>query len=274
VLLAIDLSVSSFSASEHDLLVEYEIAGENAPAFDIGIHRSADGVTPDALVMSHTVSDPSYLQAGTHRIAITADFLDVPEDYYLVAQADACSGLSELDVFSLYSAVHVRVHGGADEVSICSAKSAATPLWGFGGPGEDCLIGGAGDDLLYGGDGRDVVEGRKGSDTMPDASGEDVIHGGDGFDVPEIADDDQAEYESGNAAWDVHSTAGGLENDFRRHASGAGESKATWTFEGLPPEQDYEVFVTWVPSDDCARNAPYRVFDDALVSWPRGDRQR
>ncbi len=96
-LLAIDLGIADFSASEHDLLVEYDVAGDDVPSFDVGIYSSTDGTTPETLLMTHAIDDPLDLAAGTHGVSIDADFTDVPEDYYLVAQLDAGSSVDETD---------------------------------------------------------------------------------------------------------------------------------------------------------------------------------
>ncbi len=48
-------------------------------------------------MMTHAIDDPLDLAAGTHGVSIEADFADVPQDYYLVAQLDAGSSVDETD---------------------------------------------------------------------------------------------------------------------------------------------------------------------------------
>jgi hypothetical protein len=48
--------------------------------------------------------------------------------------------------------------------------------------------------------------------------------------------------------------------DWRYHAAGTGNGVATWSATGLTPGQ-YEVLVTWVPFNNRATNAPYKVYD-------------
>ena len=49
-LLASDIAVTEFGATGTHLVVAYDIAEETAPAFNVSVYRSADGVTRDALV--------------------------------------------------------------------------------------------------------------------------------------------------------------------------------------------------------------------------------
>jgi len=68
--------------------MQYDVAGGDATEFDVSIHRSADGVTPDGLLTTYRVDDPADLTQGTHEVPIPADFADVQEEYFLVAQLD------------------------------------------------------------------------------------------------------------------------------------------------------------------------------------------
>lgn len=91
VLSTTDLVASGFCAHEHDPIVQYEVVGDDAPAFTVGIYRSADGTTPDGLLTRCRVDSPADLRQGTHRVSVTADFGDVPGDYYLLASAQSRS---------------------------------------------------------------------------------------------------------------------------------------------------------------------------------------
>jgi hypothetical protein len=67
-LLASDISLTDFAANGRDLLVSYDIAVETAPAFNLSIYRSSDGVTLDALVASRAVTLVCELDPGAHTI--------------------------------------------------------------------------------------------------------------------------------------------------------------------------------------------------------------
>jgi hypothetical protein len=93
--LAGDISVTDFTANGRNLLVSYDIGAEAAPAFNISVYRSADGVTRDALIGSHEVTLETDRAAGPHTIEIAPDFLDVREDYRLIAVADPTGAIAE-----------------------------------------------------------------------------------------------------------------------------------------------------------------------------------
>jgi len=77
-----------------------------------------------------------------------------------------------------YSAIHVRGHGGDDQLVMRSEAPGNTPVWLFGGDGADLLSGGAGHDFLDGGAGDDTLYGNAGDDELVGGPGSNTISGG------------------------------------------------------------------------------------------------
>jgi hypothetical protein len=94
-LLASDIALTDFAANGRNLLVSYDIAAETAPAFNVSVYRSSDGVTRDSLIGSREIALETERTVGSHTIEIAADFVDVREDYRLIAVADPANGLAE-----------------------------------------------------------------------------------------------------------------------------------------------------------------------------------
>lgn len=90
-------------------------------------------------------------------------------------------------VGTYHPAGHLAVYGLAGDDDIQAAGSIATPLWVFGGDGNDrlkggdghdVLLGGAGDDLLTGGGGRDLLIGGTGADRIVGNADDDILIAG------------------------------------------------------------------------------------------------
>ena len=104
-LLAIDVAGLEFGTPRADWSAEYEgnwslkydVTGDDAGPFEIGIYMSSDGITPERLLTSHSVTGTRELSPGNHTVTITPDFVDTAEDYHLVAQFDRLRDLDELD---------------------------------------------------------------------------------------------------------------------------------------------------------------------------------
>ena len=220
-LLASDLVVTALYADGSDLLVDYEVVGDPATAFDLDITRSRDGVNDDAAIHSARVSDAADLSVGSHTLSISPDFTDVKEDYWLLARIDAGGEVSETDetnnnatfdvgVFQAVDGV-VHVHGNYadDDISITQPGVITVRLNGVdndftaanvtgvhsrthGGiddimAGSGVLVpvwsfGGDGDDDIFGGDASDFLDGGYGDDELKGRDGDDVLRGRAGDD--------------------------------------------------------------------------------------------
>jgi len=94
-LLATDLALGAFHANGYDLLVDYEVTGDDARPFDIEIYTSRDGVTADKLLTTQEIVKLDQRQVGGHTASIRPEFTDLPEDYFLLAVLDARSKVTE-----------------------------------------------------------------------------------------------------------------------------------------------------------------------------------
>jgi len=94
-LLATDLDILGFSSDGEDLLIGYEVRDGDAVPFDIGVSRSADGVTPDAMLSTRRISEPIDLTPGIHWASISPDFTDTQSDYVLLAELDIDGEVAE-----------------------------------------------------------------------------------------------------------------------------------------------------------------------------------
>jgi Ca2+-binding RTX toxin-like protein len=84
-----------FGATGTHLVVAYDIVEEAAPAFNVSVYRSADGVLRDALVGSREVTLEQDRTVGRHVIGVGADFVDPRDDYQLIAMVDPANNLAE-----------------------------------------------------------------------------------------------------------------------------------------------------------------------------------
>ncbi|OHB65824.1 MAG: hypothetical protein A2V70_13575 [Planctomycetes bacterium RBG_13_63_9] len=140
-LLTTSLGISGFRGDGDDFVVRYEVGGEDSPAFDVDIYRSADGEAADALLMSHRISDPAELSVGTHSVTIEPDFVEVPEDYFLVVELDGNSEVVETDetdnqrrfeggIFQTADGtVHVHGDGGQDQYGFLDLDGSRLEIW-------------------------------------------------------------------------------------------------------------------------------------------------
>jgi hypothetical protein len=95
-MMAADLVVTGLTADGEDLIVTYDVTTDTVAEFDIGVYRSSDGITPDALLFSQRVTDGGLLAIGNgHQISLVADFTDVPEDYQLLVVLDSAAEVTE-----------------------------------------------------------------------------------------------------------------------------------------------------------------------------------
>ena len=87
-------------------------------------------------------------------------------------------------VTQTYSGItQVTVFGQQGNDSVIVSSNVTTPVWVFGGAGNDLLRGGSGNDVLIGGAGTDVIIGGNGRDLLIGGDGTDIIIGDAGDDI-------------------------------------------------------------------------------------------
>ena len=113
-----------------------------------------------------------------------------------------------------------------------------------GGNGNDRIFGGGGNDVLRGEYGRDLIWGESGDDVVDGGFGSfDIVSGGSGFDFEEIVDNSDMEFNN----------TGGTNNGFGFNGSqivfegSPSSGLAEWSFEGLDPNKQYNVYASWSP---------------------------
>ena len=215
-LLATDLDLTRFGTDQEDLAVQYTVLDEDASAFDIGIFRSSDGVTPEALLMVQRIDDAAGLAVGSHSVPIMADFADLQQDYYLLAQVDAAGEVFETDetnnrlVFEngifvgTDGTVHIHGNDSGDSIELYDDGGNELGVWRNGlawglvtsGYTAIHVRAHGGDDLVelqlespsttplwaFGGAGADVLKGGAADDFLDGGSGDDSLFGRDGND--------------------------------------------------------------------------------------------
>lgn len=78
-----------------------------------------------------------------------------------------------------------------------------------------------------------------------------------------LIDDGSPGYSDTVSGWTAVS-GDGLNDDYRSHAKGNGSAKATWDFSGLAAGS-YKVQATWPALSASARDAKYKILDDAVL---------
>ncbi len=223
MLAPVDLSPTAFNVSGSNLSVTYNVAEVAAPAFDIGIYSSSDGVTPGTLLMSHRVTNSADRSVGTgHVVGFQANFSDLATDYSLLVKLDSANEAAEEiesnntrlfagGVFQAADgAVHVHGTSSADTVTITQGSQVSVTLNGnttnVGASGVTALrmrtqggadtasgnsnvtkpitaFGGSGDDQLTGGNAADTLFGGAGNDNLSGLDGNDSLYGEAGYDI-------------------------------------------------------------------------------------------
>jgi hypothetical protein len=221
MLAPVDLVPTAFSTSGANLSISFEVTESTAPAFDIGLYASVDGVNPGTLLMTHRVSNAADRSVGVHTANFQASFTDLSTDYALLAKLDAAGEVSEeyesnnnrLFVGGAFQAADgvVHVHGttSADNIAVSQdsqlsvtvngvtkyfTTTSVTELRGRSRGGNDTLagntdvtkpitaFGGDGVDVLTGGNASDVLFGGAGNDTLNGLGGLDALYGEAGND--------------------------------------------------------------------------------------------
>ncbi|GAB6166132.1 hypothetical protein JCM19992_21320 [Thermostilla marina] len=220
-MLAGDVLLSGFYGDGGHLVVKYDVVGEDAQPFEVGIYRSTGDAAAETLVASARVSKPADLAAGTgHSLAINAALADLEADYVLLAkiQGDSKPGHSaasevvqweDMRVFdggaflAPDGALHVHGTAGDDQVAVAVADSGGVRVrlngvWYAYKPHEVSSVHirtHQGDDIVatsalvtapvwvFGGEGNDYVLGGSGDDLVVGGAGDDRLYGGPGNDI-------------------------------------------------------------------------------------------
>jgi Ca2+-binding RTX toxin-like protein len=217
-MLAADVVLAAFYGDGRHLVLEYDVVGEAAEPFEVGVYRSGDGVGAEGLVARVGVSDPADSTAGArHSVAIEAAFADIEADYTLwakieqptqptlVAGGEQARGKEarrfEGGAFLGFDGT-LYVHGtaGDDRVAVVVADSGGIQVrlgdrWYVYQPQQVLAVHirtQQGDDIVgtsalvrlpvwvFGGEGNDHVLGGSGEDLLVGGPGDDILHGGAG----------------------------------------------------------------------------------------------
>jgi RHS repeat-associated protein len=91
-----DLQIHSLIASGGQLTALVDVLYAASTPFTIGLYRSSNGTTLDALLTYTSVTDPALLSpANGHSIVLDTSFVDPQADYFLVAKLDSGSAITE-----------------------------------------------------------------------------------------------------------------------------------------------------------------------------------
>ncbi|MCC7086316.1 MAG: hypothetical protein IT427_15035 [Pirellulales bacterium] len=85
--------IDTFTTDGTQLSIGYTVAGDYAPDFTIGLYASPDGVALGELLQSIPVDTT----AGTRSLALTPEFADLQQDYFLMAAVDGDEQVPESD---------------------------------------------------------------------------------------------------------------------------------------------------------------------------------
>lgn len=210
-----DVRARRLYADGQNAILAYDVFQAEVSPFNVSIYRSSDGQTLDALLGSQTIS--SNLTVGYNRSAtIPLDFVDVKEDYYLIAVVDPANTISEAletnnratmdsGVFQTADGtVHVQgkessdyiysseganftlnVNGTAHVYTLNAVSGVHVRAHGgsdsiYSGSKPLWLFGGIGNDTLVGGSGADHIDGGYDFDYVYGYGGNDVLIGGVG----------------------------------------------------------------------------------------------
>jgi len=78
---------------------------------------------------------------------------------------------------------------------------------------------------------------------------------------PSVIDNGDAAYAETGRGWLGWSDAASYGGDFRYHTPGDSSDAAVWTFQGVDPTAQYQVYATWSPAANRATDSPFSVYD-------------
>ena len=79
--------------------------------------------------------------------------------------------------------------------------------------------------------------------------------------APSMVDNSNAAFSEGGSGWQGYSDTTSVNGGFRYCTAGTGENTATWTFAGVNPTAQYQIYATWSAAGNRATNAPYTISD-------------
>lgn len=202
-----DFTFQVYRDSNNDGLFDDEtpivIAGTHMdfdPSETINLPLSAQGnykVVFTAAFGSETATDEAYFSVGATHLDEVTGVLSVGASAggsTIVIGAAAASGPSLLATggvsvnvdgasTSIDNVAQIVVYGSAGHDVVLVDSAVTTPVWVFGGAGNDVIFGGSGDDVIVGGGGVDIIVGGAGRDILIGGRGSDVIGGNAGEDI-------------------------------------------------------------------------------------------
>jgi len=224
-----EVSVTAFGVNPADmnkLQVTYDVLNDPVGPFTINVYRSLDGTTPisgSAPLLTHNITGNTAV-GNDYTALIAADFVDLQEDYFLLAKVELTDGntannsrVFDGGVFRSNNVIHVQTGSlsDADTVTIAQNGTDVEVTWKIGATTKGTAVvtgnaevhvrthagndnvnesaalsvplwafGGFGFDALYGGAADDLLVGGLDQDYIYGRDGDDEIHGGD-EDLPE-----------------------------------------------------------------------------------------
>lgn len=161
------------------------------PSETINFPLSAEGnykVVFTAAFGSETATDEAYFSVGATHLDEVTGVLSVGASAggsTIVIGAAAASLSVNVDgaSTSVDNVAQIVVYGSTGNDVVLVDSAVTTPVWVFGGAGNDIIIGGSGDDVIVGGGGVDIIVGGAGRDILIGGRGSDVIGGNAGEDI-------------------------------------------------------------------------------------------
>ena len=79
--------------------------------------------------------------------------------------------------------------------------------------------------------------------------------------LPSLLDTAAPSYSEVGSGWQGYCDTSDYGGSFRYCAAGTGENTATWSFAGVSPTTQYQVYATWSAAGNRASDAPYTISD-------------
>ncbi len=79
--------------------------------------------------------------------------------------------------------------------------------------------------------------------------------------APAVVGNGDSAYGESGSGWQGYSDTAAYGGQFRYHTPGDGSDAATWTFAGVDPSAQYQVYATWTAASNRADNSPFTVLD-------------